>query len=247
MQDRNEVLRQQSFCRGLSPQHSQAFRKALAKAQEEKPDLLLLTGDNLSFPTLANVEFLHRELETCGLPYLYVAGNHDWHFEGDDGSDLEQRDRWIASRLTPLYQGTNPLMASRLVNGVRVVVIDNSAYHILPEQVDFWNAEATKGGPLVLAMHIPFWQPGWGVTTCACPTWGAATDPYWQIERRRRWDEKLNPATFAFRDAVLATPNLVAVLAGHIHHFQVARDHGQNLFTAPANSRGEVLDVTIGG
>ena len=83
--------------------------------------------------------------------------------------------------------------------------------------------------------------------TCACPTWGAATDPYWQIERRRRWDEKLNPATFAFRDAVLATPKLVAVLAGHIHHFQVARDHGQNLFTAPANSKGEVLDVTIGG
>ena len=196
---------------------------------------------------MANVEFLHRELETCGLPYLYVAGNHDWHFEGDDGSDLEQRDRWIASRLTPLYQGANPLMASRLVNGVRVVVIDNSAYHILPEQVDFWNAEATKGDPLVLAMHIPFWQPGWGVTTCACPTWGAATDPYWQIERRRRWDEKINPATFAFRDAVLATPNLVSVLAGHIHHFQVASDHGQNLFTAPANSRGEVLDVTIGG
>ena len=229
------------------PGKTAAFRASLDKAKADGTDLIVLTGDNISFPTLANVEFLKASLDACGTPWIYVAGNHDWHFEGEAGSDLEQRARWTKARLKPLYQGADPIMASRVVKGVRVVTIDNSAYHVLPEQVDFFRAEAAKGEPVVLAMHIPFWQPGWSVCTCACPTWGAANDPYWQIERRERWAETNLPSTLAFRETVLSTPNLVAVLAGHIHAFQAARDHGRNLFTGPANSRGDVLNVTIDG
>ena len=222
------------------------FEKMMAAAKAAKPDALVLLGDNISFPTHANVEYLKTALENCGLPWLYIAGNHDWHFEGEAGSDLEQREKWTKSRLAPLYQGESPLAYSRMVNGVRIVMVDNSLYHVLPEQVAFWKAEAAKGDPICLCMHIPFWQPGWSVTTCACPTWGAATDPYWEIERRQRWAEKLMPSTFEFRDAVLATPNLVGVFAGHHHNWQFARERGQNLFTVVSNRTGQFLDVTIG-
>jgi len=222
------------------------FEAMLARARKEKPDLLVLVGDNISFPTLANVEYLKTSLDGCGVPWIYVAGNHDWHFEGDEGSDFAQRARWTESRLKPLYQGANPLMASRVVKGVRFVMIDDSLYHVLPEQLDFFRAEAAKGDPVCLCMHIPLWRPGWGIFTCGCPTWGAATDPYWQIERRQRWAERQTPSTFAFREAVLGTPNLVGVFAGHIHALQAARERGQNLFTTSGNGNGDHLDVTVG-
>ena len=228
------------------PAAKEPFERMLARAAKERPDLLLLVGDNISFPTLANIEYLKAKLDGCGVPWMYVAGNHDWHFEGDSGSDIEQRARWTSARLGPLYQGADPLMASRVVKGIRVVTIDNSVYHVLPEQVEFWKQEAAKGDPVVLAMHIPFWQPGFDGGTCCAPGWGAATDRYWEIERRERWAERLMPSTFAFRDAVLSTPNLVGVFAGHIHVFQSARAHGQNLFTVPANGKGDFLDVRIG-
>lgn len=221
------------------------FEAMLAKARKEKPDLLVFVGDNISFPTLANVEYLKAALDGCEVPWLYVAGNHDWHFEGDAGSDFEQRARWTANRLKPLYQGANPLMASRVVKGVRFVMIDNSLYHVLPEQLAFYEAEVAKGDPVCLAMHIPIWHAGWDIFTCGCPTWGAATDPYWKIERRERWAERLLPSTFAFRDAVLKTSNLVGAFAGHVHVLQVARDCGQNFFSVPANSKGAFLDVTV--
>ena len=219
----------------------------LKRAKAEGVDRLLLAGDNISFPTLANVEFLKRELDSCGVPWSYVAGNHDWHFEGDGGSDFEQRARWIERRLRPLYGGADPLASSVSVGGVRIVLIDNSLYHVTPGQLAFWRAEIAKGDPTLLVMHIPFWQPGWSVATCACPTWGAATDPYWEIERRARWAERLMPSTFEFRDAVVSAPNLIGVVAGHIHHHQVAEANGRPMVTAPANGKGDILPVLIAG
>lgn len=228
------------------PAEKEPFEAMLAKARKERPDILVLVGDNISFPTIANVEYLKSALDDCGLPWIYVAGNHDWHFEGDTGSDLEQRAHWIEKRLKPLYQGTDPLMASCVVKGVRLVMIDNSAYHVLPEQLAFYRSEAKKGDPVCLFTHIPLWQPGWDVCTCGCPSWGAATDPYWQIERRERWAARLMPSTFEFREAVLSTSNLVGAFAGHVHALQVARQSGQNFFTAPSNKQGAYLDVTVG-
>lgn len=227
--------------------HKAAFEAMLANAKKEKVDLLLLAGDIVSFPTLANVEYVSDALRASGVDWMFVAGNHDWHFEGDTGSDLDQRDRWIVRRLGPLYpEQTNPLMYSRVVKGVRFVAIDNSAYLIRREQLEFWKDEAAKGDPVVLLMHIPLFAEGWGVLTCGCPDWNAANDPYWKIERRERWrEEGATPETFAFRESVLATPNLVGVFTGHFHVPMCAHVRGQNLFSVVAGGKGEFLDVRI--
>lgn len=228
--------------------HKASFETMLASAKREKIDLLLLVGDIVSFPTLANVEYVASALKTSGVDWMYVAGNHDWHFEGDAGSDFEQRDRWIGRRLKPLYStGPNPLMYSRVVKGIRFVAIDNSAYLIRREQLDFWKAEVAKGDPIVLLMHIPLFAEGWGIFTCACPDWNAANDPYWEVERREKWrEEGPTPETFAFREAVFAAPNLVGVFTGHIHRPMCAHLYGQNMFSVASGSEGEFLDICIG-
>ena len=229
------------------PGDAAAFGKMLAEAKAAKVDLLVLAGDTVSFPTLANVEFVRRALDESGVPWVYTAGNHDWHFEGDSGSDGEQRARWIGRRLSGLYPAdANPLCHSRVVKGVRFVMIDDSDYLVTREQVDFWKAEASRGEPIVLVMHIPIWTEGWSKQFClGCPEWGAAIDPYWEIERRERWPAKATPETFEFVDAVLSTPNLVAVLTGHIHSFMAARVRGQNMFSVPANGNGVRLELNL--
>lgn len=229
---------------GESP--AKAFANTLNYAKKQKVDLILLVGDNLSFPTLANVEYFKRELDASGIDWYYVAGNHDWHFEGTPGTDEEQRDIWIEKRLKPLYKGLDPLMSSRLIKGIRFVAIDNSIYHVTQKQLDFWKQEAAKGDPMVLFMHIPFWQEDWeSVFTCGSPKWGTATDPYWEIERRQKWAEKQMPSTFAFREAVLSTPNLAGVMTGHHHTRYVSSEKGSFLFTVPANRKGDFFDITF--
>ena len=221
----------------------EVFENTLKKIKERNTDLLALVGDIQSFPSLANVEFVSQALKKSGLDWMYVAGNHDWHFEGVPGSDFEQRAEWIGRRLMPLYRGANPMFQSRVVKGVRFVMIDDSTYEITEEQLAFWKDEAAKGEPVVLLMHIPLWTEGWSLFTCGNPNWGAATDPYWKIERRQRWPERQTDTTFAFRDAVLGTPNLVAVITGHIHALLAARERGRLMFSVPCNISGAHFDV----
>ncbi len=231
-----------------NPTPGDVLAKAMNRAREAQADIVLLVGDIISFPTLANIDHLRAELDRCGLPWLYVAGNHDWHFEGLPGSDEAQRAEWAPKRLAPLYRGLDPFMSSRVVKGVRFVAIDNSIYHVSERQLAFWKAEAAKGDPIVLFMHIPLWLDGWGrqgLFTCGNPEWGVATDPYWEIERRERWAERQSPSTFAFRDAVLSTPNLAAVMTGHIHTVLAGCERGKYMFTTPTNRKGEFLDVRL--
>ena len=228
-----------------NPTPGDVLAKAMNRAREAQADIVLLVGDIISFPTLANIDHLRAELDRCGLPWLYVAGNHDWHFEGDSGSDFEQRARWIERRLKPLYQGENPLMYSRLVKGVRMVMIDNSLYHVTPEQLAFWKQEVAKGDPVALFMHIPLRLEGWNITTCGHPDWGAATDPYWQIERRERWAERLMPSTYEFREAVLDTPNLVGVFTGHKHKLMVGQAGRALFFSVPMHREGRHMEVRL--
>lgn len=224
---------------------------AIATAKKNKLDAIMLVGDILSFPSIANVEYAKKRFDDAGVPYFYIAGNHDWHFEGLPGSSDDLRKEWIEKRLKPLYpEGVNPLMYSKVVNGVRIVAIDNSTYLINEEQLEFWKTEAAKGDPIVLIMHIPLYIPGAPKGYCGSPHWGAAIDPYWRIERRQRWAEKATPETFAFRDAVLSTPNLAGVFTGHIHQAINMRGNGQNMFSVPScggHPKQRYLDVTMYG
>ena len=60
-----------------SVSETESFRKTLALAKESNVNLVALVGDQISFPTWAGVEFLRRELDAAGVPWLYASGNHD--------------------------------------------------------------------------------------------------------------------------------------------------------------------------
>lgn len=225
----------------------ESFSKSIDKAVEDKYDLILLAGDILSFPTELGVEKIKAKLDSCGIPWLYTSGNHDWHYEGVPGSDEQQRAEWAPKRLAPLYQGESYLMASRIVQGIRFVMIDNSTYKIVPEQLDFLRKELAHGDPTVLTLHIPLYMPGANIFTCGNPRWGEAMDSLWKIERREPWDKAgQGETTFTFRREGLSAPNMLAVLAGHTHRMGWGSGFGATQLVTPNNGqKSAFLDLTF--
>jgi predicted MPP superfamily phosphohydrolase len=223
----------------------ESFVNTLVIAQKEKAKLVALIGDIFSFPSEAAIEWVLEKLKSFDLPHLYVAGNHDWHYEGMKGSINVLRDTWIQKRLLPIYKGDNPLMTSREINGVKFIALDNSNYQISSEQLDFFREQISTKKPAILMLHIPLYAPersvGYG---CGHPEWGAKTDKNFELEGRERWPENGHTTiTMAFYKEVLAADNLIGILAGHIHKDSVDVLNGIPQIVTLANAQGAYLKV----
>ena len=223
------------------------LEKITAAARKQKYDIILMLGDMVSFPTVKGIETLMEAVKPLDTPFAYIAGNHDWHYEGEEGTEIELRKKWCGKALAPLYQDHNPLCYNVIVNGLNIVMMDTSVYEILPEQLDFWRAQAKAGLPILLGCHIPLWMPGrsvgWGV---GHPDWNAAHDKNWQIERRLRWPERgHSDTTKAFHKEVLAAPNLLGVVAGHVHRQCYDHYEGKFQVTSVATGVGGSLEINL--
>lgn len=235
----------QHFQTGEATNPDTSFVQILERAQERNVDMLALVGDIFSFPSEAAIEWVGEKLVASKLPFYYVAGNHDWHYEGMAGSLNELRETWIDKRLKPLYQGKHPLMSFHDVGDVRFLAIDNSHYQILPEQLKFFRSQVKTGKPLVLTLHIPLFAPGRSMGFgCGHPRWGAASDRNFELERRPQWPESGHTqTTFDFHKEVFAAPNLLGVFAGHTHRNSVDVIHGVPQFVTDDNASGAFIDV----
>ncbi len=222
------------------------FEEMLEAARSAQADAVVLAGDILSFPSEAAVEWVMERLERAGLPWLYTAGNHDWHYEGMEGSSDALRAEWIGKRLRPLYGDRDPMGSVLELAGVRILAIDNSTYEILPEQLEFFRQQAASGQPMVLCVHIPLYAPGRPVGFgCGHPDWGAATDRHFEIERRPRWRERHTETTIAFHREVFAASNVLGIFAGHIHRASVDVRNGVPQVVTGANATGDHLVVEV--
>ncbi|PHQ61547.1 MAG: metallophosphoesterase [Maribacter sp.] len=225
----------------------EAFEQALAFAKEVNADVITLIGDIFSFPSEAAIEWVRSKLKDTGIPYIYTAGNHDWHYEGMKGTLESLRDTWIEKRLLPLYQGNHPLMAAYDIKGIRFLAIDNSTYQINEEQLAFFIKQVASGMPLVLLVHIPMYAPGKKISFgCGNPNWGAATDRGYKIERRPKWPEKGHTrTTLNFHKEVFNAPNLLGVFAGHIHRNSIEMIKGKPQIVTDDNASGGYLDINF--
>lgn len=162
----------------------------LLKAKNEKIELLILTGDIVNFPSAVSVKYVYDRLMKTGIPWLYISGNHDWHYEGINGSLDSLRKIWIDKNLLPLYDGHNPLFYSAIINGINFVGIDNSTGQVNDKQVEFLKDQLMLKEPIVLISHIPY-----------------------NLNR-----ETEQPGMVPLIDIILSNSNkIVAILAGHIH------------------------------
>ncbi len=224
---------------------NECFENTLTYAKEIKADLIALVGDIFSFPSELAIEWVLSKLDETGIPYVYVAGNHDWHYEGMSGNLDLLRNTWINKRLLPLYQGNNPLMAAYDIKGIRFLAIDNSTYEINKDQLEFFSSHADSGLPLVLLVHIPMYAPGKKISYgCGNPNWNASTDRNYNLERRPRWPEDgHSQITFDFYKKVFNTSNLLGIFTGHIHKTSIEITKGKPQIVSDDNASGGYLEI----
>lgn len=225
----------------------ECFVNTLKIAEENETDLIAIIGDLFSFPSEAAVEWVMEKLDDIEIPHIFVAGNHDWHYEGMEGSLDKLRETWIKERLLPVYDGYDPMMTSFDLGEVRVVALDNSTYEITKKQLGFFRQQRETGKPLILCMHIPLYAPGRSVLYgCGHPEWGADSDNSYELEGRERWPEEGHTdTTFQFYKDVINTPQLMAVFAGHAHRDTLELINGTPQIVVDDNASGAYADVII--
>lgn len=201
---------------------SEMFLNLLEVAKKESVDLIVLTGDIVNNPSQSSVSFIYDSLESTKIPYVYIAGNHDWHYEGMQGSSESLRQTWINNSLLPLYGGNNPLYFSHSAGGINFVAIDNSTYQVNEDQLQFYKTQSNRNYPIVLLQHIPLYLEQQakrkGILVMGHPNWGWDEDRHYRVEKRERWSKNGNLApTTEYLEAVKNSSNLITVLAGHTH------------------------------
>ena len=105
------------------PRSHDVEEELLLYLKENRPDLLLLTGDIIDFPSPANLDALDRLIRQADCPYLLVPGNHDWTYPRDYQSDGQ------AESYLPLFgpwTGGDPAFRTLRLGGVLWIGVDDS-------------------------------------------------------------------------------------------------------------------------
>lgn len=227
---------------------SECLESAAEYASDNDMDAIVCIGDMVSYPSEYAIESMKSVLDKTGIEWYYVAGNHDWHYEGIEGSQNDVRSEWVKKRLMPLYaEGVDPMCYNIIIKGLNLLFIDDSICEITEQQLAFFRYQDNRQMPMILFMHVPLYAPGTPVGySIGHPDWNQMTDPSYIIERREPWPiEGHSDITFSFRKEVLESENVIAVFSGHVHTNSMYCQNGIPCFTVAANYQGGYYDLRI--
>ncbi len=119
----------------------EATHKLIEYAKNEKPELLLLSGDILDYIHPAGFRFLEKELDFYGGGYLFVPGNHEGRYDKNPGLTV--------------FNGGNGEIAEYHGDGFILAAVDDSNKSVSDSQLARLKELSSGGTPVVLLMHIP--------------------------------------------------------------------------------------------
>ena len=147
--------KQRGDCFGGEAQVESYFEQALDYARSENIPMLH-TGDLYDCLTEANLAYMEKALSS--VDSIYAAGNHDFcHFVGRAIEDYPYK--WENLRRVQPHVKQNLYFDSRIIGGVNIVTLDDGYYLFNKGQEEMLRAEAAKGYPIVLCMHVPLYTP----------------------------------------------------------------------------------------
>jgi hypothetical protein len=194
---------------------------------------ILLAGDLWDFTSEASFDAGRRLFGEAD--WFGCVGNHEFsQYVGEAREDASYKAA-SAARVAEIWPN-DIVFASRVVNGVNFVALDNVYYNFTDGQRRLMEREVAKGLPLVVICHTPLYTPGHyagemeksggvcsyqiGVPDDLIATWRKERDfPPGQEWRDRRVQQRTDGPTRDFIEYLKAQPLLKAVLAGHAHAF----------------------------
>ena len=220
----------------------QRLKEALDLSAEY--DALVFTGDIADSPSRANLELLASMLE--GRRYLYTFGNHDYYTYDSDCGNADDRERFLDDFLR--FLPCDPTMDSLQVGGVNLVALDDSLAQFSALQLEFLKAEAAKGLPILLFLHLPVYSPTfvpqayewWDSSMCV----GTPADV---LAAHGETDPKMRAEaeTLLMLDYIREEPLIKAIFASHLHFSDEANVLGKPQFVNKPCYRGSAREILI--
>ena len=220
----------------------QRLKEALDLSAEY--DALALTGDIADSPSRANLELLASMLE--GRRYLYTLGNHDYYTYDSDSGNADDRERFLDDFLR--FLPCDPTMDSLQVGGVNLVALDDSLAQFSALQLEFLKAEAAKGLPILLFLHLPVYSPTfvpqayewWDSSMCV----GTPADV---LAAHGETDPKMRAEaeTLLMLDYIREEPLIKAVFASHLHFSDEANVLGKPQFVNKPCYLGSAREILV--
>lgn len=210
--------------------------EAVAVANRENA-MLLHAGDMIDFVSNANLRFA-KSVFGAG-DWFACAGNHEFsQYVGEAREDAAYKAASMG-RVQAVFPN-DLTFASRVVNGVNFVAVDDVYYNFTEEQFALMEAEAAKGLPIVMLCHVPLYVPGHyaeqmrrtdglcsyetGVPDALIDTWRKERDwPPGEEWRDRRVQQRPDATTREFTRYLSSLKPLRAILCGHCHAFWAER------------------------
>ena len=141
-----------------------------------------------------------------------------------------------------------------MIGCVKFVYIENNYYYIMPEQFERFKAACSDGMPVVLCVHTPLYSEnayetlmkGKDVTKALPFLMGTPAHLLDKTSNRGAKRQYPDELTLEFLEFCNHTPNLKAVIAGHIHTWsETVLDSGIPQISAAVGSSGEINEITF--
>ena len=240
------------------PNAEKYFDAAISYAREN--DLMLLhTGDLQDFVSEANLDFIAKHLNAE--QWYTAAGNHEFSLYVGEAKEDAAYKAQSYDKVQAVFPN-DLTVASRVINGVNFVAIDNVYYYVTAEQHQAIKHEFEKGLPVVLMCHIPFYTPKHCIETLrrhqGRTSYMVATppqvindyrtnpnNPVTETYRNRLVSSTLvSPSTQEFYDWLKGQTLLKAIICGHMHEFYEERFSPTAMqYTVGANYSGFAQEI----
>lgn len=196
------------------------YAEILETAVKEKL-LVTHTGDLIDFVSEANLD--GARAFTDQVDCFMAAGNHEFSlYVGEAKEDAAYRNQSLEHVQESFKNDIR--FASRIVNGVNLIAIDNSYYLFEQWQLDRLKEETDKGLPMILFMHTPMYNEetydfARSIQADAPAYLMAVPVTKMDYYTPDRYEQQLADAvTWEADRYIKENPLIKAVFAGHIHH-----------------------------
>ena len=221
------------------------FLQAIDYAKKENIPVLH-TGDMIDFLSKGNFDFMDQYF--MDLDYMYAAGNHDFcHWVGRAREDYSYK--WENIKAIAPHVKSNLYFDSHVIDGVNFVTLDDSYYLISDAQTEMLRAEAAKGYPIVLAMHVPLYTEAFARATmdnnpCAYLT-GAPEELLVGYPEDRRKQQTPDEATLRAIDYIKNEPLIKVLITGHVHRNLEDLFAGKPQIATKGSYEGDVREIVL--
>ena len=194
------------------------------EAYAQKNHLMIAhTGDYIDFVSHANLERLKRFTDENDV--FLTAGNHEFSlYVGEAVENAEYRNKSLATVQACVKNDIR--FASRKINGVNLVAIDNGYYLFDEAQFEGLKKEVACGLPIILFMHTPLYDKELYQIMAEKNLLGSAAymvavpDELMTYYSKSRYEQQhADDLTREMTEYIKAQPLIKAIFCGHIHDF----------------------------